>query len=186
MADTLIRQNGYGQTTIEEIATSADVSVGTLYSYFGSKGGVLGALMLPIVDQMERRAAKIIDNPPERGVDAMAAIFEAYRFNDDWKSLNILAAFAHDSADRGDAALEDIRKAFERVKKRQLRELLDRLVDQGKFPPTLDLDDVVALLYMLLISHFEDYLAARGAMPYEEMMVNMQRRLRVMFEYWET
>ncbi|MEM8696445.1 MAG: TetR/AcrR family transcriptional regulator [Pseudomonadota bacterium] len=184
-AEALIRQNGYSQTTIDEIASAADVSVGTLYSYFGSKGGVLSALMLPIVDNMEEKAARIIANPPKRGVDAVAAIFEAYRFNDDWKSLNILAAFAPYSTDRADSALDDIKIAFERVKKRQLRELLEKLADRSVFPDSLDIDDVVALLYMLLISHFEDYLAARGEMHYEEMIVNMQRRLRVMFECWE-
>jgi len=185
-AETLIRTNGYSQTTIDEIASAADVSVGTLYSYFGSKGGVLSALMLPIVDSMEEKAARIIANPPKKGVDATAAMFEAYRFNDDWKSLNILAAFDSNTADRSDTALDEIRVAFETVKKRQLRELLEKLAQHKKFPAALDFDDVVAVLFMILMSHFEDYLSAKGEMTYEEMTVNMHRRLRVMFECWET
>lgn len=184
-AETLFRKNGYSQTTIDEIASAADVSVGTLYSYFGSKGGVLSALMLPIVDNMEEKAARIIANPPRRGVDATAAIFEAYRFNDDWKSLHILNAFDYNTTDSSDAALDEIRMAFERVKRRQLRELLEKLAQQNKFPDALDFDDVVAVLFMILMSHFDDYLAAKGEMTYEEMSVNMHRRLRVMFECWE-
>jgi AcrR family transcriptional regulator len=55
-AKRLFVRRGYGATTMQEIAASADVGVGTVYNYFGSKQ----RLMLAVVG---RDAASFYDKP---------------------------------------------------------------------------------------------------------------------------
>jgi AcrR family transcriptional regulator len=180
-AERLIREQGYTQTTIEEIAGEAEVSVGALYSYFGSKGGLLRELMQPMIEEMQRKAARVIANPPERPVDAIAAMYEAYRFTDEWRSLNFLSGLGPDARD-GDTAIEDIRKMFAEFIGRQFHELLGKLIEQGKVSAALDLNDAEFILFEFLESHFNSYVRARGAMSHEEMIVSIHRRLRALFE----
>jgi AcrR family transcriptional regulator len=67
----LMTRRGFEATTMEAIAERAEVSVGTLYNQFGSKGAVLlGILASSTADVVERSAA-IVDAP---GSDARAAV----------------------------------------------------------------------------------------------------------------
>ena len=71
MVDAAVRlfvEGGYHATTIESIATAADVSVETIYKRFGSKAGLLTAA----------RAAAVADSPePDEFFDFPAPAIEA-------------------------------------------------------------------------------------------------------------
>lgn len=60
-AFALFEENGYAATSIEQIAERAEVSVGTLYNYYGSKAELLAdaikALLISSMDQIEEVAA---------------------------------------------------------------------------------------------------------------------------------
>lgn len=182
-ASNLFREHGYQGTTMEEIATVAEVSIGTIYTYFGSKGGILRALITPLIEQMETKGEAVLANPPENAVDAMAALFEAHRFTDEWRHLNILRAF--DPRTRfADEELVAIAELIEDFIKQQFAELLVTLRERGKLASNVDIDDAVFILYSVLLSNFEVYLLADGATPYEEIRLAMLRQLPLLFQAW--
>ncbi len=182
-AEALFREQSYERTTIEEIAVASEVSIGTIYTYFGSKGGILGALMVPVIDEMRLKGKAVLANPPKRPVDAIAALYEAYRFSNDWKHVNILNALNPASRDT-DAELKKISDSFEEFITSQIREMLEKKRADGLVHEGVDIEDAVFLLYNLLLTHFEAHLNARGRKTYEEILVDMHRRLRLMFLGW--
>ncbi|MEQ8952373.1 helix-turn-helix domain-containing protein, partial [Parvibaculum sp.] len=54
-ADRLFRSVGYDAARIEDIAEHSEVSLGTIYNYFGSKGGIMEALIAPMTRRMQAR-----------------------------------------------------------------------------------------------------------------------------------
>jgi AcrR family transcriptional regulator len=70
-AVTLFREQGYGATTVDQIAQAAGVAKGTFFTHFASKDAVLdhiGAL------QLARIAARIAADPEFPGRDARAQL----------------------------------------------------------------------------------------------------------------
>ncbi len=70
-ATTLITENGLEATTMEDIAASAEVSVGTVYNYFGTKNALLLAGVEDETDKMVAAGMTVISEP---GDDPLAAI----------------------------------------------------------------------------------------------------------------
>lgn len=57
----LFRTNGFADTTIADIATSAGIAKGTFYLYFDSKDDVLGVLWERYVDDLLSKGAEVLD-----------------------------------------------------------------------------------------------------------------------------
>jgi AcrR family transcriptional regulator len=182
-AEQLFRTKGYDATAIEEIAARAEVSIGTLYTYFGSKGGILHELMNPVIEDMKQKGQLVIDDPPDDAADAFAALFRAYRFSDDWKSLNLLGAFDPRNPQK-DSHVQALVDEFETFIRAQLASLARKLVRLGRMNRKLKPNDVSYILTVLLFAHFEEYVTADGHMSYEDDLVHLNRRLRALFEPW--
>ena len=60
----LFRDKGYGAVRTEDIAAAADVSVGTLYNYFETKGDLLLALVTLEVEEVLDQGAAVVAKPP--------------------------------------------------------------------------------------------------------------------------
>ena len=174
--------NGYSGTTIEQIAETAEVSVGTIYSFFGSKGGIMHALMHPVVERLREQGEAVLKNPPKRAVDAALALYDAYRFTSDWKDVNILKALDPRSTQE-DEGLGKLTAEFEECIRAQFGRLLTMLKRDGRLNEQLDVEDAVYILYMLLVGHFEIYLRTEG-IDYEDVLALMHRRVRLVFLSW--
>lgn len=75
---TLIGEKGLDATSIEEIATKAEVGPATVYNYFGSKNDLFEALFVRYIErEVEAGEASLVD-PPEDMAEGMAALFETY------------------------------------------------------------------------------------------------------------
>ncbi|MEM9047121.1 MAG: TetR/AcrR family transcriptional regulator [Pseudomonadota bacterium] len=68
-AVTTFRAKGYRAARIEELAHRAEVSVGTVYNYYQSKGEILVAVVAMEVEEVLAAGAAMVANPPE-DVDA--------------------------------------------------------------------------------------------------------------------
>lgn len=68
-----LRQD-YDGTTMEEIAASADLSVGTLYNYFPSKSAMLLALIADSDARYLEEGRRMVESPPADPVAALANI----------------------------------------------------------------------------------------------------------------
>lgn len=77
-ASDRFRRLGYDAALIEDIAEQADVSVGTVYNYFGNKGDVLIAIVSLEVEEILTEGAALIARPcadPARAVAALIALY---------------------------------------------------------------------------------------------------------------
>jgi AcrR family transcriptional regulator len=78
-AVTRFRADGYRSVRIEDLAEMAEVSVGTVYNYYQTKGDILIATVAMEVEEVLEAGAAIVADPP-RGADAalLALIFQYY------------------------------------------------------------------------------------------------------------
>ncbi len=67
---------GFAATPVREIAAAAGVTVPALYYHFGSKDGLLGALVEPLIDDGERVIAELAAGSP--GADPARALASYY------------------------------------------------------------------------------------------------------------
>lgn len=86
-AAAVFREKGFEAATIEEIASRAEISKGTIYLYFKSKDDLYCSLMQPSLERMANRVVKIADNThetPERKIKKMSiAVYDFYRKDPD-------------------------------------------------------------------------------------------------------
>jgi AcrR family transcriptional regulator len=71
----LISKKGFEQTTVEEIAERAEVGVGTVYNYFGSKNELLVTLMERDTGDLLREGEQVSPSP---GVPPEAALTDLF------------------------------------------------------------------------------------------------------------
>lgn len=78
-AVTRFRAEGYRSVRIEDLAEMAEVSVGTVYNYYQTKGDILIATVAMEVEEVLEAGAAIVADPPP-GADAalLALIFQYY------------------------------------------------------------------------------------------------------------
>lgn len=77
-AARLFREVGYGAARMEDIAAAADVSVGTLYNYFETKGDLLLAIVSMEVEEVLAAGAAVLADPPEDPAEALDALIGGY------------------------------------------------------------------------------------------------------------
>jgi AcrR family transcriptional regulator len=68
--DVLLAQHGAGNISIDQIAAAAGVGKGTIFHRFGSRAGLMRAL---VVERAETLRQTVIDGPPPLGPGAPAA-----------------------------------------------------------------------------------------------------------------
>ncbi|WP_113911760.1 TetR/AcrR family transcriptional regulator [Roseovarius dicentrarchi] len=77
-AVTLFRRDGYRAARIEDLAGMADVSPGTVYNYYGSKGDILIATVAMEVEEVLSAGAAIVADPPKGAQQAITALIAVY------------------------------------------------------------------------------------------------------------
>lgn len=63
-ASRLFRAQGYDAVRIEDIAAAAEVSAGTCYNYFSTKGDLLLAIVSMEVEEVVEAGRAVVDTPP--------------------------------------------------------------------------------------------------------------------------
>lgn len=72
-AATLAARTGFDELSLAELSASSGVSNGSIYHHFGSKDGVLAALLCRIVENNQAVLRAVLDAHPE---DARAGVLE--------------------------------------------------------------------------------------------------------------
>jgi AcrR family transcriptional regulator len=183
-AATLFERQGYAHTTFEEIATASDSGVATVYKYFGSKEGIVVALLLPSFERMLRKGETVILDPPKDPADAVVRMLASYRDlgGTDWASREILRLTVFPGLGN-DALLADfVRSADARVQD-QIRRLLVTLQRRGRLAARLPLDDATMVIFALLNQYFGAYLAD-GCIGFKPLFRRLERAVRLAFDDW--
>jgi len=74
----LISKKGFDRTSVEDIAARAEVGVGTVYNYFGSKNELLVALMERHTRDLLREGEGVLASPDARPEAALANLLWVY------------------------------------------------------------------------------------------------------------
>ena len=78
VAADLFRTQGYDAVRIEDIADAAEVSVGTFYNYFQTKGDVLVAIVSLEVEEVLVAGAAVVAKPPATVATALNSLVAVY------------------------------------------------------------------------------------------------------------
>ena len=77
-AATLFTRSGYDHVRIEDIAEIAEISVGTFYNYYKTKGDILVATVSMEVEEVLDAGALIVSDPPLSTEGALNALISKY------------------------------------------------------------------------------------------------------------
>jgi AcrR family transcriptional regulator len=77
-ASTLFRTQGYDAVRIEDIAEAAEVSVGTCYNYFSTKGDLLLAIVSMEVEEVLEAGRALVVTPPPDIAEALIGLIRLY------------------------------------------------------------------------------------------------------------
>lgn len=159
-AARLFAENGYGATTVDEIADEAGVSVPTLYSYVSSKADLVVAIYALDHELINAQKQAIINDPGDDPAAAIAAILltelksgEEALGHKVWREVVVTAIRGRGDFNEGLDSLN--RRAFDEPVARLLRVLARR----GQIAATTDIDAAVALFSDLVMAVFHQQLA---------------------------
>jgi AcrR family transcriptional regulator len=77
-ASRLFRTQGYDAVRIEDIAAAAEVSAGTCYNYFSTKGDLLLAIVSMEVEEVVEAGRDLVTAPPPDAATALASLIRLY------------------------------------------------------------------------------------------------------------
>jgi AcrR family transcriptional regulator len=77
-ASRLFRAQGYDSVRIEDIAAAAEVSAGTCYNYFSTKGDLLLAIVSMEVEEVVDAGRALVTNPPASTAQALGGLIRLY------------------------------------------------------------------------------------------------------------
>ncbi len=164
-ASQLFRDQGYDAVRIEDIATAAEVSVGTCYNYFSTKGDLLLAIVSMEVEEVVDAGRVVIDNPPASTADALGGLIRIYYDH----SLNYLSkemwrkAMAL-SIEAPDTPFSQRYTALDALLSAQMCDLLAALKARGLTRPDVDSATLGQIVFNSLNQMFVEFVKA-DAMP---------------------
>jgi len=180
-AGLLFRRDGFAATSIEQIAERAELSTGTVYNYFASKGDLLLALVALDGEEVRAAGARHVARPLADPVAAVNALLEGYvdhalvhldkRL---WRHIMGTAlTFAETPMGAGYRALD-------RKLAAQVGDLCRALQKRGDIPAGVDCQDAGQILFYVCNSLFMDFVAD-DAVALSAMKRRMCREVSLIF-----
>lgn len=162
----LFRAEGFEAATMERIAEAAELSVGTLYNYYPTKGDVLGALVVREVAGVVRDGQRLVDDPPGDVATAIAELMKTYSMHalvdltrEMWRRAIALSIAQPDGAfARTYAAQDDAIRA-------QIVALVEALRARGLVRAEVDAVEVGAVLFDVMDRRFIRHVTDDGEPP---------------------
>jgi AcrR family transcriptional regulator len=181
-AAALFKRDGFAAASIEQIAERAELSAGTVYNYFPSKGDLLLALVALDGQEVRAAGAAIVAAPPADPIKAVCRLLEVYVDHSLvhldkrlWRQMMANALYFADTP-LGLGYRELDRKLAE-----QVADLCRALQRARQLPRRLNCEDAGQILFFVCNSLFMEFVA-NDAMPLAEMKERMFRQLRMVIE----
>jgi AcrR family transcriptional regulator len=181
-AATLFKRDGFTAASIEQIAERAELSAGTVYNYFPSKGDLLLALVALDGQEVRVAGAALVAAPPADPVKAVCRLLEIYVDHSlvhlDKRLWRQMMANALSFAD---TALGAGYRELDRMLAEQVSDLCRALQRDRCIPRRVDCDDAGQVLFFVCNSLFMDFVAD-DAMPLARMKERMFRQVCLLFD----
>ncbi|WP_346897154.1 TetR/AcrR family transcriptional regulator [uncultured Roseibium sp.] len=156
-----LRANGFEATTIETIALEAEVSAVTVYNYYGTKTGLLLALIAENDSILLERMQELLKAPPETIVETFSAFAEiirqhalSYLTKPVWRQV-IAASIIEGGSQFGRSYAQ-----LDRELARQLTKVLEKLRERGCIGPDANLDVLGDCLFQLQNARFLQFVSS--------------------------
>lgn len=157
-AVTQFRAVGYRSVRIEDLATAAEVSVGTVYNYYQTKGDILIATVAMEVEEVLDAGRAIVADPPRGAGEAILALIFGYYDHsleylskEMWRTAMALSIEAPGTPNGRRYTELDQRLA------RQVTDLVEALQARGEVRPDLDAAALGELLFNNLNQMFIEF-----------------------------
>ncbi|WP_425044860.1 TetR/AcrR family transcriptional regulator [Primorskyibacter sp. S87] len=155
----LFRERGYDAVKLEEIADHAEVSVGTVYTYFKTKNALLLAVIVEDFEKASAGGNAVLSNPAPDCESAINDLTYCYFYEIDggvtremWRIA--IAAFLRDPASEFGMEYE---KCLSKMQ-RQYVTLVRRLQQLGLLSPSISATELASILYNNANMCFLEYL----------------------------
>jgi AcrR family transcriptional regulator len=146
-AERLFDTRGYDPVSVAELIDASGVSNGSIYHHFGSKEGVLAALVIDALGDYQARLLTVLDAHAD---DARRGLLAAITFELAWFEEHPRAArlvIAHRDAVAASGAGRDRLRALNRSFARRIGRWLARHHETGALPQALDLNLLHAIVF---------------------------------------
>lgn len=164
-AEASFGEIGFNATSMEAIALSAGISVGTVYNYFGTKGAILAATVTMQMDKIMNEAPNLLDLGAPDPVDALMPIVEAYLDAMTAYGPDILKDLLRAGLDPAQTELlAGLVSADERILG-QLGESLHVMGSRGLLSRDVDVDAAALLIYSILAVALMAFASVPGTTP---------------------
>ncbi|SDL59404.1 transcriptional regulator, TetR family [Franzmannia pantelleriensis] len=180
----LFRSSGYRHVRIEDIAEIAEVSVGTVYNYYTTKGDILIAIVAMEVEEVLAAGETLLATPPAGMREALQALISHY-YN---HSLNYLSKemWRAAMALSIEAPLTPNGVLYHQLDERlraQVQALLASGQAQGEIDAQMDTDALGDLLFNSLNMMFVEFVSD-DAMTLKALNARLSRQLDAMTQVW--
>jgi len=181
VAERLFATAGIDGTTMDEIATGADVSVATVYNYFGSKTALLLAAVADDTDEMVEQGATVLAQPgadPRRAVKKLLAIYIDHLAIWDRDLLREVMAASFQQG--GTELVEGLAQMDQRLLA-QLTELLQQFERLEALRPGVSPDEAALLLFSTVVTHLFIFLSLDW-LNADELRTQIARQIDLAFD----
>ena len=153
-------QEGYEAVTMESLAAEAGTSAVTVYNHFGSKAGVLLALVRESDQRLLARLESIAADPPEELTEGIARVAQTIRWHAlTWLSKATWRQIAAASLTEGSAEFGRIYRALDAELIRLIARVVAAYVARGALPAGTNADRLGATLFALQNMRFFEFIA---------------------------
>jgi AcrR family transcriptional regulator len=164
-AEVSFGEIGYDATSMEAIALSAGVSVGTVYNYFGTKSAILAATVTRQMNEVMNEAPDRLDLGALDPVDALMPVVAVYLSAMIAYGPDILKELLRAGFDPAQSELlADLVSADEQIL-RQLSESLHVMRSRDLFSPDIDVDAAAFLIYSIVAVALMAFVSIPGMTP---------------------
>ena len=160
VAKTRFQADGYAFVTIEAIANDADVSAVTVYNYYGSKAGLLLALVSESDQLLIAQLEELIDSKPNDLIDTVARFGQtlrqhamSYLSKPTWREV-LAASIQEGSRKFGRTYVE-----LDRVLIKLMQSLIDDFQNRKLIPLSVDAAALAECLFSLQNIRFFQFVA---------------------------
>jgi len=172
IAVSLMEKQGFSNTTIEQIATKAGVSIGTFYHYFNSKEEIFYDIFKKADEYFETIVAPALYSADTTGLSVFEQVITFFRY------------YAHYNLNRGLANITQLYNTKNKIfvkKGRFMQELLMQVLakgmERGEFSSELSPDEATDYLFVVARGIVYDWCIHEGTYDLEQKMESYMRTL---------